>query len=209
MLYEVRAYTFTQGSLDEAVAGFGDIIEERVKLSRMICFFRSAIGELDRIFHIWEYENSAHRESVRGKAQSSSWWPPLKAEKILYQQTRLMATASFCPEPLTGAMGSVYELRSDTFQAGTMGKLSAAWAEHLPEREKLSPLAAAFANPASEFASGILNEFLHIWPYRDLNQWAEVDEAAGKLEGWRNCSNPYLRSRKSEIWYPVDYSPMH
>ncbi|HJP14302.1 MAG: NIPSNAP family protein [Nitrospinota bacterium] len=208
MLYEVRAYTFTQGSLDEAIKGFRRTVEERVKLSRLICFFRSAIGDLDRMFHIWEYENSAHRESARDEAQKASWWPPLKAEKILYQQTRLMAAASFRLEPRTGAMGGFYEIRSDTFQAGTMEKLGAAWAEHLPEREKLSPLAAAFANPASEFASGILNEFLHIWPYRDLNHWAEVDEAAGKLTGWRDCSNPYLRSRKSEIWRPVDFSPM-
>jgi hypothetical protein len=132
----------------------------------------------------------------------------LRVEKILYQQTRLMAATSFCPEPRTGAMGSVYEVRSDISQAGTMGNISAAWAEHLPERENLSPLAAAFANPANEFASGILNEFLHIWPYRDLNQWAEVDEATSKLAGWRDCSDPYLVSRKSEIWRPVDYSPM-
>ncbi len=208
MLYEVRAYTFTQGSLDEGIEGFGRTVEERVKLSRLICFFRSAIGDLDRMFHIWEYEDSAHRESVRDEAQNASWWPPLKADKILYQQTRLMAAASFRPEPRIGEMGSFYEIRSDTFQAGAMGKLADVWAEHLPEREKLSPLAAAFANPAGEFASGILNEFLHIWPYRDLNQWAEVDEAAGKLPGWWNCSNPYLKSRKSEIWRPVDFSPM-
>jgi len=209
MLYEVRAYTFTIGSLDEAVEDFGSIIEERTKLSRLICFFRSAIGDLDRIFHIWEYENAAHRERVRAEAQSQAWWPPLKAEKILYQQTRLMTAAPFRASPRTGAMGSVYEVRSDTIHTGTMGKISAAWDTHLPAREELSPLAAAFANSANEFASGILNEFLHIWPYRDLNHWAEVDEAANRLAGWRDCSNPFLKARKSEIWVPVEYSPLH
>ena len=149
MLYEVRAYTFTIGSLDEAVEDFGSIIEERTKLSRLICFFRSAIGDLDRIFHIWEYENAAHRERVRAEAQSQAWWPPLKAEKILYQQTRLMTAAPFRASPRTGAMGSVYEVRSDTIHTGTMGKIRAAWDTHLPAREELSPLAAALPRPES------------------------------------------------------------
>ena len=91
---------------------------------------------------------------------------------------------------------------------GKMPDICAAWAKNLPERERLSPLAAAFANPAGEFESGILNEFLHIWPYRDLNHWAEVQAQAEKLPNWGKSYKPYLRSETSEIWYPVAYSPM-
>ena len=209
MLYEVRAYTFTVGGAEEAVEDFGRIIEKRTGLSRLIGFFISALGEMNRILHIWEYENSAHRESVRAEAQAQSWWPPLKAGKILHQQTRLMRAAPFRDPPRTGALGGVYEIRSDILITGSMGPLSESWAEHLPAREELSPLAAAFSNQAGEFESGILNEFLHIWPYRDMNHWAGVAGAAAALPGWRDCRAPFIKAEKSEIWLPVSYSPMH
>ncbi len=209
MIYEVRTYRMTVGDAGEAVEDFGRIMEERRKLSRLIGFFQSASGELNRIMHIWEYESSAHRESVRAETLRQSWWPPLKVDKILHQWTRLMRAAPFCPEPRTGNLGTVYDVRSDSLRTGKMPALSEQWAKFLPEREKLSPLAAAFANPAGEFESGVLNEFLHIWPYRDMNHWAEVQAAAEDLPGWRECSAPFLSAQKSEIWYPADYSPMH
>ncbi len=208
MIYEVRTYTFTAGSAGEAVEDFGKIIEERRKLSPLIGFFQAEIGDLNRILHIWEYEDSAHRESIRAEAQAKPWWPPLRVEKILHQQTRLMRAAPFRPRPLSGDFGGVYEIRSDTLITGGMKGLAAEWAKHLPEREKLSPLAAAFSNQAGEFASGILNEFLHIWPYRDYAHRAEALAAAARLPGWRECARAGLKEQKSEIWSPADYSPM-
>ena len=208
MIYEVRAYTLTAGDAAEGVEDFGKIIEKRAAISPLIGFFISAVGGLNRILHIWEYENSAHREQARAEALAQPWWPPLKVDKILYQQTRIMRAASFCPKPKTGAMGSVYEIRSDVMLTGKMGAIGAAWERNLPERERLSPLAAAFANPAGEFESGILNEFLHIWPYREMNHWAEVQREVENLPNWNSSYKPCLRSETSEIWYPVEYSPM-
>jgi hypothetical protein len=209
MIYEVRTYTMSIGDAEEAIEDFGSIIEKRQKLSTLIGFFQCAIGEMNRIMHIWEYESSAHRESVRAETLRQSWWPPLKAEKILKQVTRLMAPAPFRLKPMTGNLGTVYEIRSDIIQTGKMDNLSDAWAEALPERERLSPLAAAFANPAGQFESGILNEFLHIWPYRDMSHWADVRSAADQLTNWQKSSSCYLAGMKSELWYPVRYSPMH
>lgn len=209
MLYEVRTYTMTVGSAGEAVEDFGRIIEPRQKLSRLIGFFQSAIGEMDRIMHIWEYENSAHREEVRAETLRQDWWPPLKVDKILRQITRLMRPAPFRSEPITGNLGEVYEVRSDTILTGKMKALSAEWEKVLPEREKLSILAGAFSNQAGEFESGVLNEFIHIWPYKDMAQWAEVQAAENDLPDWQEASSRFLANRKSEIWHPVSYSPMH
>ncbi len=208
MLYEIRAYTFTAGDAPEAVRDFGKIIEKRVAISPLVGFFISAIGGLNRILHIWEYENSAHREESRAEALAQEWWPPLRVDKILHQQTRLMRPAPFLPKPRTGALGGVYEIRSDVVRTGRMGAVCAAWEKNLAERERLSPLAAAFSNQAGAFESGILNEFLHVWPYRDLNHWREVQAQADTLTRWAEEYRPHVRSETSEIWYPVDYSPM-
>ncbi len=106
-------------------------------------------------------------------------------------------------------MGRVYIIRSDFLQTGKLEEVSVRWTELLPEREKLSPLAAAFANPAGAFESGILNEFIHIWPYSDLNHWAEVREKEARIPGWHESLNSYTVSQTGEVWLPVPYSPMH
>jgi hypothetical protein len=209
MLYEVRAYTFTPGRAEEAVGDFGRIIERRVKLSPLVGFFHCALGGMNRILHIWEYESSAHREAVRAETLRQPWWPPLKAEHILKQVTRLMRPAPFRPRPLSGALGGVYEIRSDFLRTGRFREVSARWAELLPARERLSPLAGAFCNPAGEFESGILNEFLQLWPYRDAAHWAEVREREAALPGWRESLLPHAASQTSELWLPAPYSPMH
>jgi len=208
MIYEVRTYTMRVGAARQAVEDFGRIIERRQRLSPLVGFFHSGLGKLNRILHIWEYESSAHRESVRAETLRQPWWPPLKAEDILRQATRLMRPAPFRPRPRAGRLGGVYEIRSDVLRTGRLGALSEEWARSLPERERLSPLAAAFANPAGEFESGILNEFLHVWPYRDMNHWAEVREAARRLPRWREHPEEHLVSQTAEIWFPADYSPM-
>lgn len=208
MIYEIRAYAFTAGSAPEAVEDFGRIIERRAAISPLVGFFLCAAGRLNRILHVWEYENSAHREEARAEALAQRWWPPLRVEKILLQETRLMRPAPFRPRPLTGALGSLYEIRSDVLRAGKMDALCEAWERNLPARERLSPLAAAFSNEAGAFESGVLNEFLHVWPYRDANHWAEVQREVESLPGWAEDYRPFLRSEASELWRPAPWSPM-
>ncbi|MBI3129488.1 MAG: NIPSNAP family protein [Candidatus Tectomicrobia bacterium] len=209
MLYEVRAYTITPGHVEEAVEDFGRIIERRVRLSPLVGFFQCAMGEMNRILHIWEYESTAHRESVRAETLRQPWWPPLKREHIHKQVTRLMRPSSCRPRPLTGAMGGIYVIHSDFLKTGAFKEAGEAWKKLLPERERLSPLAGAFGNPAGEFESGILNEFVHIWPYRDLAHWAEVREREAALPGWRESLHPFIVSQTAEAWLPAPYSPMH
>ncbi len=208
MIYEIRAYTFTAGDAGEAVEDFGEIIEKRAAISPLVGFFLSAVGRLNRILHIWEYENSAHREEARAEALAQAWWPPLRVEKILHQETRLMRPAPFRPRPRAGAMGSVYEIRSDVLLTGKLDALCEAWERSLPARERLSPLAAAFSNEAGAFESGVLNEFLHVWPYRDMSHWEKVRKDAENLPGWAEDYRPFLRSETAELWRPAPYSPM-
>jgi len=209
MIYEIRTYTMTIGDSEEAVQDFGNIMEERKKISRLIGFFHTAVGDLNRVLHIWEYENSAHREEVRTKTLSQSWWPPLKAEKILYQTTRLMRPSPFLPEPRTGKMGNIYLIFSDYFQTGKLPVLNNHWSNYLSNREEISPLAGAFTNAAGEFEQGVLNEFIHIWPFKDANEMMEAVSKENTITGWKDGQKDYLRSQSSNIWYPADYSPMH
>ena len=104
MIYEVRAYTFTAGDASEGVEDFGRIIERRPQYP-LWSGFLSAIGGLNRILHIWEYENSAHREQARAEALAQPWWPPLKVDKILHSKRGSHAGCAFSPQTAGGSDG--------------------------------------------------------------------------------------------------------
>ena len=76
----------------------------------------------------------------------------LQQRQAFSSRSRLMRAAPFCPEPRTGNLGTVYEVRSDNLFTGKMPALSEQWAKYLPEREKLSPLAAAFGTRSGRVA---------------------------------------------------------
>ncbi len=204
MIYEMRIYTLTVGGVDEFEENFSKAIEQRQKLSKMVGFFHTEIGDLNRVMHIWEYENSEHRAKVRAETVKQPWWPPKNAHLILKQTSKILLAAPFRPEPRSGTLGNLYEFRTYTVQPGKMNEVISRWTQNLPPREKLSPLAACFTSEM-----GPLNEFIHVWPYKDLNHRAEIRAASRKLPNWPPGSRPFLAAQNSEIWVPAAFSPMH
>ncbi|MBI2132119.1 MAG: NIPSNAP family protein [Candidatus Tectomicrobia bacterium] len=205
MIYEMRIYTLTVGGVAEFEKNFGAVVENRMKLSKLVGFFHSEIGDLNRVMHIWEYEDAGHRAKVRAETMKQPWWPPKGNESLIQRQTSKIATCpAFRPQPRSGALGGVYEFRTYTVFPGKMGEVLSRWTQHLPAREGLSPLAACFTTDM-----GPLNEFIHVWPYRDLNHRDEIRTASHKLPNWPPGSRPFLMSQNSEIWAPASFSPMH
>jgi hypothetical protein len=76
------------------------------------------------------------------------------------------------------------------------------FAEKLPERVKLSPLAALWHTEV-----GPLNEVTHVWPYDSLDQRAEVRAAAVKTGVWPPNNTDLLVSMQSEIYIAAPFSP--
>ena len=64
-------------------------------------------------------------------------------------------------------------MRSYTLPAGSIPDMAERWKEHLPGRTKLSPLTGVFTSDV-----GGLNQWLHIWAYKSLDQ-----RARGAQEG--------------------------
>lgn len=211
MLYEVRTYTYTVGTASQEMDNFEPMIEKREKLApnTFLAYFYCIAGQIHRSLNIWRYENSAHREEARVASLGQSWWPPLNTDNIQRQVTRLMSANPFCPKPEPGIYGEVYEIRSAFMLTGRLRQLNATWEKHLPERTAISPLVAAFSNEAGQFESGVLNEFITFWPYRDLNHWNDVREAAQKLPNWPSASLECIKEETAEIWRPAHFSPIH
>ena len=67
MIVEFRTYRLKPGSIAEAEKRFGEGLANRVKASPLAAFWHTEVGPLNRIIHVWPYEDFAHRERVRAQ----------------------------------------------------------------------------------------------------------------------------------------------
>jgi len=61
MIFEIRTYTLKPGTVPQAEQAFADKIAERVKYSPLAGFWRSEVGTLNQIIHIWPYKDTNER----------------------------------------------------------------------------------------------------------------------------------------------------
>ena len=57
MIHEFRTYDLIPGSTAEFLSRTEALIEKRVEYSSLIGFFSTEVGPLNRVVHIWQYED--------------------------------------------------------------------------------------------------------------------------------------------------------
>ncbi len=205
MIYEVRTYDLKPGAVAQAEDAFAEALPHREKYSPIAAFWHTEIGPLNQIIHVWGYENIEERNRIRGEAGKDPNWPPkITPGNILNMNAEIWNPAPFM-RPMGGdqALGDIYEMRVYTYENGSMPELLRRWEESLPYREEFSPLAAGMF---TEF--GDLNKWMHVWPYKDLNDRAEIRAAASKIPQWPSGA-PGRVKQETKIMVPASFSPMH
>jgi hypothetical protein len=101
------------------------------------------------------------------------------------------------------ALGSIYEMRVYTYEPGSIPELLRRWTDALPDRERVSPLAAGMYTEL-----GDLNRWMHVWPYESLEHRAEARAEASKLRNWPSGAPGRVR-QENKLLVPASFSPMH
>ena len=204
MIYEIRTYGITPGSLAEVEKRFGEGYEARKKYSELTAFWHTEIGPLNEIVHVWGYRDLAERARIRGEAAKDPNWPPKIGEFIREMRSEIVAPFGFIPEARPGKIGPIFELRYYTIKPGTLGDVAKGWEAKTPERMKLSPIVLA---GGVEF--GQANGFIHIWAYSSLDQRAQVRDDARKQGVWPPPGGPdRLLTQETKILLPAAFSPL-
>ena len=202
MIYEVRTYTLKPGTVAEFEENFGKALPNRAKVSPLGAFFHSDIGPLNQVIHIWPYESMEHREECRNTKVEG--WPPPNGGNLLNMESEIWNPAEFMRPMSDQALGGIYEMRTYTYQPGTMNEVLKRWAAAIPHREVYSPLAAGMYSEL-----GGLNRWMHVWPYKDLAERDSVRAEAGKNEHWPPQTREFLSRQENKILIPASFSPMH
>ncbi len=205
MILEMRTYVLKPGTTAAFEQRFAEGLAARQQFSKLLGLWRSEVGGLNEVCHIWPYENFEAREQIGEKARKTGKWPPKTQEYILTQESKILQPASFSPSLPEGALGSVYEFRTYTYMPGTMPTVLERFAQVMPARAKLSPLVGVWTS-----AIGPLNQFIHVWAYKDAGERDRLRaEATKTIAGWPPETRQFMLKQENKIMVPCACSPLH
>lgn len=210
MIYELRTYDFKPGTLPEVEKRFGeDYDKKRKKHSELAAIWRTHIGPLNQLVHIWPYHDLEERERVRAAAYKDGW-PPRIAEFRLGMRSDIMIPFPNTPALKPGRMGPYFEMCTCTYVPGELPAIMELWEAALPARLKLGPLCGVWYTDIGE-----LNTFVHIWPFQSFSQRDEIRAKAGAAGLWppsvksdKDGGGYKLLARKNTILIPASFSPL-
>ena len=123
---------------------------------------------------------------------------------LLAQENKILSVVLPLKPPVEP--GHVYELRWYRAHVGKLAEWLGLFKAVMPAREKYSKNVGVFQTEA-----GQLNEAVHLWAYKDLNDRATVRGKVLQDPEWQTYlgkSAPLLADMKSIILNPAPHSPM-
>ena len=207
MIYEFRTYTLHPRTQPEFLKRFAERLPGREKFSKLTAMWTTEIGPLNQVIHVWGYENALERSKIRAEAVKAGAWPPDTSSFIQDMKSEIFEPLPFSPPLTPSSHGPIFEMRSYTLKAGGIPAMADNWGKHLPGRLALSPLIGVFTSDI-----GGLNQWVHIWAYKSLDERAAVRKKAMESGIWPPPSTPDKPSptikQESKILLPASFSPI-
>jgi hypothetical protein len=184
MIIEMRTYTLQPGTVATFEERFGPALPVRAKVSPLAAFWHTEVGPLNRVIHVWPYENLEERTRLRAEATKLQGWPPNVREFVVEQQS---------------------EIRTYTLKPGGIPGQIDRWSTAIGERTKLSPLAGAWYSEL-----GGLNKWVHIWAYKDAADRFRIREEARSKGIWppKGGQPGMMIKQENMLVVPATFSPL-
>ncbi|HEX4894172.1 MAG TPA: NIPSNAP family protein [Hyphomicrobiaceae bacterium] len=203
MIYEFRTYTLQPRTLPEFLKRFGEALPKRLEFSPLAAFWYTEIGPLNQVIHVWPYKDLNERAKTRAAAVKAGIWPPKTSEFITEMRSDILEALPFSPKLEPSSNGPWFEMRSYTLAAGGIPQMAAGWEKHLPGRTALSPLVGVFTSDI-----GGLNQWVHIWAYKSLDERVAVRKAAQEKGIWPPPPPSPTVKQETKILLAAPFSPI-
>jgi hypothetical protein len=203
MIVEMRTYQLKPKTVPRFEDLFAKALPDRAKLSRLGGCWHTEVGELDQVVVFWPYDSHAHREQVLAEARNVKTWPPPVQDLIENVQTKILNPAPFNPPLGERQLGNIYEIRQYMFRAGSIPKVIERWTPMMAAREKLSPLVGCWSTEI-----GPLNQWVHIWAYKDAADRQRVRGEAVKAGIWPPDTAEWMLKMTNMLTIPAAFSPL-
>ncbi len=198
--YDVTILTVRAGTQGKALAVLKDGLDGARDL--LACWF-SEIGALNNILLLRQSTDPAATLASRQAALSSR--NPFGIRELITGMTMDIYTAfDFLPPLKAGDFGPCYEVRTYVLRPDGLAPTIDLWRKHVPARAALSPLLMAMTS-----VTGPVTRFMHIWPYKTLDERARLRAKAVADGVWPPPGGPAHNAvMQSDIYLPASFSPM-
>ncbi len=210
MIYELRTYTLVPGKQSEYLKLSGEVGRKARgdRYGTLEGHWFTEFGTLNQVVHLWSYPDLNERDRLRGELAKNEEWTkgylPQIRSMLLAQENKILSAQLPLKPPATD--GNVYELRIYRTPVGRAGEWLGHFKAIMPVREKYSKNVGLW-----QTEMGQLNEVVHLWVYRDLNDRAAVRAKAVQDPEWQAfLAKGYalLVEMKSIVLNPSPHSPM-
>jgi len=204
MIYSVCTIEVPPGKVNAALAGIKSALDAgHVDGDLRACWY-SEIGRLNRVLMISAYASadpltSNHRRLLEG---GDPFGVAALATGITLDAYAAFPDVEFLH---AGNVGPVFEVRTYQLKRAGLSPTFKAWEKVLRARSEVSPLAIVMYA-----VNGVVPRFMHIWPYRTMNERMTLRDAAVQQGVWPPPGGlEHLESMQSEIYLPAAFSPLH
>src|SRR5687767_15963588 len=115
MIFEMRTYLMKPGSIPKVEELWGAALPARTKLSRFGGFWRTEVGTLNQIIHVWPYKDLNDRDHIRAEAIRTGVWPPKTSDHTIEMETKILHPAPFSPHVEPGEHAAISASRIYTY----------------------------------------------------------------------------------------------
>lgn len=205
MIFEMRTYLMKPGTIPKVEEAFATALPGRLKLSPLAGFWRTEVGTLNQIIHVWPYESTAERDRIRAEAVATKVWPPKIADFVLEMEAKILHPAPFSPNFKPGEHGTCYEFRTYTYNVGAIPKVIENWGPKLPARTAISPLIFAGFTEI-----GPLNQWVHVWAYKNMGERERLRAQATSTGVWPppRAEGVVMQRMQNTFAVPAAFSPL-
>lgn len=203
MIHEIRTYDLVAGGTAEFLEKTAALVDKRIEYSPLVGFFYTEVGPLNRVMHIWQYQDLNQRTEVRAQVVKDGIWPPDNAAVMVKQQSDICMLAPFLPKlEIKRNIGPLFELRSYTYPPNTIPNVIEAWGSKIEARMELS-------QPVGIWYSDIggLNKWMHMWSYESYEARVEARKKFASI-GWPPKAGVSPLTMENMLMHAADFSPV-
>jgi hypothetical protein len=198
--YDVTTITVRPNTHPKALP----VLKERLaNASGLLACWYTDIGALNRIMIIRSVAD--HAANLRERTALLSDSNPFGIGELITDMSMDTYTAFDSVAPMApGELGPCYEVRTYVFKPNGVAPTEQLWREWLPKRVTVSPVLTAMMS-----VSGTVARFIHIWPYKSLDERARLRAKAVNDKVWPPPGGPdYLAKMQNDIYLPAPFSPL-
>jgi hypothetical protein len=198
--YDVTTITVRPNTHPKALPVLKDQTAELPGL--LACWFCD-IGALNRIMIIRSITDPAANLEERRKLLAAR--NPFGIGDLITDMSMDTYTAFDFVNPIAaGELGPCFEVRTYVFKPDGVMPTEVLWREWLPKRIKVSPVVTAMVS-----SSGTVARFMHIWPYKTLDERGKLRAKAVNDKVWPPPGGPdHLVRMENDIYMPAPFSPL-